>query len=258
MVKHDTTYTPLQLAYVQVFGSDYCHVDERLNVLGANQCTTSADCTGARTCSRWGWCQGEHQCPDYDESLLQAIRPVWNAALYAANQTCGEVDEEEFDTQKLMTSWEECADAMQGAGFEYFNFNGEGEDLHQCRGCVNDSQDFVGEDAAASEGLNIYQITPNYPVSMVDEANNQQCKQRCSSTGPGFGADIDGCLSEDNIRKIRVSYDAETDRIKKIELATWAPYVEPVQANSDLNTYNEYAGAIRRISDNGYEETLFT
>lgn len=53
VIKQDTTYTALQLANVEVWGNDNCNHDERLNALGPHKCSTSADCGGARTCSRW-------------------------------------------------------------------------------------------------------------------------------------------------------------------------------------------------------------
>ncbi len=37
---------------------DYFH-DETNNPQGAHTCEDNCDCTGARTCSQWGWCQGE-------------------------------------------------------------------------------------------------------------------------------------------------------------------------------------------------------
>jgi hypothetical protein len=182
------------------------------------------------------------------------IRPVWNASLYAADRPCGEVDEEDFDTLKLMTTYQECADAMQGAGFDYFNFNGEGGDIHMCKGCLNDSQDFFADDSeAATAGVNIYKITPNYPVNMVDEANNQQCAKRCDSAGPGYDATLGDCMSLDNIRKVRVSFDAETDRIKKVEFGNWAPLEVPCTRSFEAS-YTATNGWCRRATDGGHAD----
>lgn len=36
---------------------NYCH-DEATNPRGPNQCSSHAECDGARTCSSAGWCQG--------------------------------------------------------------------------------------------------------------------------------------------------------------------------------------------------------
>ena len=43
----------------------YCH-DEATNPKGPNQCSDNCDCDGERTCSEYGWCQGDsgHCTPD--------------------------------------------------------------------------------------------------------------------------------------------------------------------------------------------------
>jgi len=62
-IRKENTYTHLQLALVEVYGNDNCTHDERLNAQGPHKCGTSLDCSGKRTCSRWGWCQGTSECP---------------------------------------------------------------------------------------------------------------------------------------------------------------------------------------------------
>ena len=58
-------------------GDPECTLDESKNVEGPNRCVVSTECSGARTCSAWGWCQGVSGCPatapevdacNYDES----------------------------------------------------------------------------------------------------------------------------------------------------------------------------------------------
>lgn len=39
-----------------------CRVDEARNPLGPNRCSNSNQCSGDRTCSDWGWCQGTSGC----------------------------------------------------------------------------------------------------------------------------------------------------------------------------------------------------
>jgi len=41
-----------------------CAYDEAKNIKGPNRCTTAYECAGARTCSQWGWCQGNSGCDD--------------------------------------------------------------------------------------------------------------------------------------------------------------------------------------------------
>ncbi len=38
-------------------------------MLGPNKCHGDSDCQGSRTCSEWGWCQGDSNCPD-DRCLI--------------------------------------------------------------------------------------------------------------------------------------------------------------------------------------------
>ena len=38
-------------------GKPYCKLDEDLNSLGPNRCSTDDECEGTRTCSAAGWCQ---------------------------------------------------------------------------------------------------------------------------------------------------------------------------------------------------------
>jgi hypothetical protein len=84
-IKHDATYNPLQLAVVEVFGNDNCKHDERLNALGAHKCASASDCSGARTCSRWGWCAGESECSGVVD---QDIRAMYVTSLYKEGASC--------------------------------------------------------------------------------------------------------------------------------------------------------------------------
>jgi len=62
-IRQNTTYTALQLAKVEVYYDDNCTHNERKNSRGPHKCWSSGECTGARACSRWGWCHGTTQCP---------------------------------------------------------------------------------------------------------------------------------------------------------------------------------------------------
>ena len=44
-----------------------CDHDETLNPLGPHKCQSNSECTGARTCSEWGWCQGDSFCDEEEE-----------------------------------------------------------------------------------------------------------------------------------------------------------------------------------------------
>ena len=47
-------------------------VDETINPLGAHKCLDDSECGGFRTCSEWGWCQGEWACEEIMASLETA------------------------------------------------------------------------------------------------------------------------------------------------------------------------------------------
>jgi hypothetical protein len=49
----------LPLAMAQAGSSPNYRWDESKSPLGPNRCSDSSQCDGQRTCSEWGWCQGE-------------------------------------------------------------------------------------------------------------------------------------------------------------------------------------------------------
>ena len=57
----------------------YCTLDESANDLGPNRCSAHSECSGARTCSPWGWCQGTSGC---DPKPTPAAPVVDNACNY--------------------------------------------------------------------------------------------------------------------------------------------------------------------------------
>jgi len=135
IIRQNTTYTALQLANVEVYGDDNCNVDERLHALGPSKCTTSSDCSGERTCSRWKWCQGVSNCPA-PAVAPGAIRATYLSSLYKESFTCGETDSENYfkEVDEGNTN-EKCAELIQEAGFEFY----EQIMTSGCRGCINDS-----------------------------------------------------------------------------------------------------------------------
>ena len=54
-----------------------CEYNELMNERGPHQCYNDTECGGARTCSQWGWCQGESGCesnqPDPVEELQAEV-----------------------------------------------------------------------------------------------------------------------------------------------------------------------------------------
>ena len=44
--------------------ADACLIDEAINWFGPNQCVDHSECSGTRTCSPHGWCQGTSGCPE--------------------------------------------------------------------------------------------------------------------------------------------------------------------------------------------------
>ena len=53
---------------------DLCGLDEALNPMGPNRCTSNAWCEGARTCSPWGWCEGTTYCAP----IKAGTDDIWN------------------------------------------------------------------------------------------------------------------------------------------------------------------------------------
>lgn len=103
VIRHDQRQAPLQLALVEVFGNDNCNHDERLNELGPNRCSLSSHCQGKRTCSKFQWCQGESACA---AAVEPEARPTWLLKAHGPTSKCADVDAEEYDKEKAMTSAE--------------------------------------------------------------------------------------------------------------------------------------------------------
>lgn len=118
MITQSPMYTYLQLAHVEVFGFDKCKHDERKNRLGKHKCKTASDCTGARTCSRYQWCQGDAKCPNVN---LPTVRSAYKTILKETGKSCHiNQQEEELDKDKQFTSWQECAEIAFESGCEWF------------------------------------------------------------------------------------------------------------------------------------------
>ena len=54
------------LLLAAVSATNTCQYDEAKNKRGANKCTRNNECSGARTCSSFGWCQGASGCRQPD------------------------------------------------------------------------------------------------------------------------------------------------------------------------------------------------
>lgn len=52
----------------------HCQINESLNKLGSNRCEYDQECSGDRTCSWHGWCQGVSGCKDNtDDDLWEEL-----------------------------------------------------------------------------------------------------------------------------------------------------------------------------------------
>jgi len=196
IIRQNTTYTALQLANVEAFGSDNCTHDERKNTNGPHKCMSSADCTGARYCSRWRWCHGTTQCP--------VVAPVVPKSKYVHekledNKMCENLDEE-LDKELKYTDVKDCAEQAFQDGYAHFVFattktNGS------CKGCKAVVPPAVAVNVASPE-FSLYRVTPNYPVFLQDPANNKQCKeQKCDPLAP-WDAGLNKCMSRKNIQSV--------------------------------------------------------
>jgi hypothetical protein len=191
IIRQDTTYTALQLANVEVYGNDHCTHDESINPLGAHKCTTSSDCSGARTCSRWKWCQGESGCPAV---AAPTPRATYLTELYAASRSCGSLDKENYGKDAKHATAESCAVDMKDAGFEYFAFRAS----EKCQGCVAGTHDARPDEMDFDS---IYKITPNLPLTIQDPTDNRQCKYTCLPELP-WDANHEKCFDPANIKRV--------------------------------------------------------
>lgn len=51
-----------------------CNYDESRNELGPNKCQKHTECQGLRTCSNFGWCQGDSGCEGYEGVVIKAVQ----------------------------------------------------------------------------------------------------------------------------------------------------------------------------------------
>lgn len=97
---------------------------------------------------------------------------------------------------------EECAEQMQGAGFEYFAWN-KIRAFASCRGCVAGT-----EDTGATGMVNsLYKVKPNYPVALQDPADNKQCitVAACTADLPwDYALGASGkCMADTNVKEVK-------------------------------------------------------
>lgn len=188
VIRQNTTYTALQLATVEVFGNDNCDHDEKKNQWGAHKCRTASDCSGARTCSRWRWCQGKSKCT----KAAPVEKAVFVFEKLAESKSCAQL-EDDLDKDKEMTKAEECAEIAAGDGYDAFVFL-KGK---VCKGCKKGS-----EATLISSYFTTYKIKPNWPLNLQDPANNKQCKLECDPRMP-WDDKLKKCMSFKNVGSIR-------------------------------------------------------
>ena len=83
--------------------SDKCEIDESLNPFGPETCETDAECRGDRYCSEYGWCEGEHNCPE-DEDDYTPDDDEWTPD----EESCAidELNSEIFRENRCVFSWD--------------------------------------------------------------------------------------------------------------------------------------------------------
>lgn len=96
-----------------------------------------------------------------------------------------------------MTTKEQCAEKIYGAGFTFFVFLAGGN-YGTCKGCVTGTEDTGTTGVSHS----IYQLRPNFPVTVQDPADNKQCKLISCDPRLPFDTDLNTCMAEGNLDKI--------------------------------------------------------
>lgn len=81
---------------------NYYH-DEAANPLGSNRCSSDCDCDGMRTCSPFGWCQGEARPFVGCTSTSFYWNEAWTP--YGANQCSNDCD---CDGARRCSPWGWC------------------------------------------------------------------------------------------------------------------------------------------------------
>ena len=54
--------------------SNLLHINEALNAEGPNRCSADTECDGRRTCSIYGWCQGDSGLPFHSQTLAEEAK----------------------------------------------------------------------------------------------------------------------------------------------------------------------------------------
>ena len=123
-IRQNTYTTALQLATVEVRGLDRCLIEES----ATHQCRSSAECRGARECSRWGWCQNP---PNFDPAALPecpviaapvVVKP-YNSKKIRTDGKCmlagPDFAEKVIENEEQLTL-EQCTELAFANGGEYF------------------------------------------------------------------------------------------------------------------------------------------
>lgn len=113
---------------------------------------------------------------------------------------------ENYNKEAEMTSVDQCSDAIQGIGAEYFiYYDGSNGGNAKCMACEVGTQDGNPDTTFDS----IYKQVPNYPLNLQDPADNKQCTITCDPTTP-YDSVLGACMSDQNIDKITCKLDHTT------------------------------------------------
>jgi hypothetical protein len=179
-IRQNTTYTALQLAEVVVFGDDNCGHDESKNSRGPHKCRASHECAGARTCSRWGWCQGTDKCPKKAEAVLPP-RKHYTYDYYGA----GKCEDQDEDLGEKMENKDKnkngCAEAAADAGAEFFMISTDPTQpvCMTCKGQKVTGTNKMTTKVFQDKQFSFYQIKPNFPAFLQAARPTDECELSC-------------------------------------------------------------------------------
>jgi hypothetical protein len=175
VIRQDKFTTALQLATVEVFGLDNCMIDEKLT---GHKCKRGGDitCSGARTCSRWGWCQGESKCVNTIPEVVEVKQ--YQATLINNGKKCVDAEDNFADKELESISEDRCAELTFANGGTYFQYNAAFGGRAACQICMLDTEgEPYGYETA--QGWKVSRLQPNFPTT-VRSWDGGQCVFKCA------------------------------------------------------------------------------
>lgn len=172
IIRQNTYTTALQLATVEVFGLDNCLIDESQTGHKCSADGSKGVCAGARTCSRWGWCQGKSGCTPITPPV--EIKP-YQVVVEHNQKKCVDAEADFAEKETADISLDQCSELAFENGAVLFHHRTAVPTTNTksaCQICMLDSA------IETMDLFTVHRITPNFPATLKSW-DNSSCQYKC-------------------------------------------------------------------------------